>query len=206
MRGRWAQPALASTLIIVSVSCGSGPSFVPNSPGPSGSPDAPTSSRTPMPNATPTDTPAPGPSASATPTPPSLTPLLSPSLDPASVEAVAEAIAEGLRTGDAAGLAGLMRSPFVIGYWASEGFEREPPAAAALLLDEVGPGVGARSEVDPATVVGPDWQQMFGPTVDIEAGVVLEPWGPDGRGAAVAYFVRASDGHLIWHGIVIDRF
>lgn len=115
-------------------------------------------------------------------------------------------IAAALRDDDATALARLMRSPFVIGYLASEGFEREPAAAAALLLDEVGPGVEVRPDVDPATVVGSGWKTMFGPTVDVEAGVVLEPWSPDGGGAAVAYLVRAPDGHLVWHGIVIDRY
>ena len=211
-RATWS--GLALIVALIATGCAGGSPTTPSSPAtatsppPSASPGfASPGSAPPSPSPT-RSSPSPTPNGPATASPilPSPSPLPSPTLDVTSVEVVGEAIAVGLRDGDTVALAGLMRSPFVIGYWAAEGFEREPAAAAVLLLDEVGPGVAARPDVDPASVVGPGWQGMFGPSVDVEAGIVLAPWSPDGRGAAVAYLVRATDGRLSWHGIVIDRY
>lgn len=127
--------------------------------------------------------------------------------DVTSVGAVTQAIVAGLHEGDADRLAGLMGTSFVIGYWASEGDAYPPSVAAQLLLDERGPdgSVELRPENDPAAVVGQGWQDMFGPAVTVEAAFVLDGWGDDGHGTAVAYLTRADTGRLVWYGIVINR-
>ncbi len=103
----------------------------------------------------------------------------------------------------------LMRDPFVIGYWQSEGVTREASDAAAemdqsrLPADTSGMTFTTdRSMFPPLFGMPPD--NMFGPEVDVVLIVYSEGWGEQGLGAALLYFTRSDSGIYEWFGIVVD--
>jgi hypothetical protein len=103
----------------------------------------------------------------------------------------------------------LMRDPFVIGYWQSEGVTREPTAAAEELdmyrLPEDTSGMTFttdRSVFPPLFGMPPD--NMFGPEADVVLVVYSEGWGEQSLGAALLYFTRSEAGIYEWYGIVVD--
>lgn len=103
----------------------------------------------------------------------------------------------------------LMRDPFVIGYWQSEGVTREASAAAAEMdqsrLSANTSGMTFttdRSLFPPLFGMPPD--NMFGPEVDVVLIVYSEGWGEQDLGAALLYFTRSESGIYEWFGIVVD--
>lgn len=104
----------------------------------------------------------------------------------------------------------LMRDPFVIGYWQSEGVTREASAAAAELDQSRLPVdtsemsfTADRSLFPPLFGMPPD--SMFGPEVDVVLVVYSEGWEEEGLGAALLYFTRSDAGIYEWYGLVVDR-
>jgi hypothetical protein len=112
-----------------------------------------------------------------------------------SAEALACDIQAALLSRDMQTLASLMRDPFTIGYWGSEGRWASPmdmvnelsrsrlPADASGLTFTTD-----RNNFPPLHGMPPE--RMFGPDVDVALIVYSEGWGGEGQGAALLYIVR----------------
>ena len=105
-----------------------------------------------------------------------------------------------------------MSDPFLIGYWASEGYTRTPAEFLTLLYINFLPDDLSgltftidRSQFPDLSALGPI-DTMFGPDVDIALIMASEGWGPDGQGAALLFIVQNESGEYYWHGMVIKQF
>jgi hypothetical protein len=109
---------------------------------------------------------------------------------------------------DIEALRSLMRDPFAIGYWQSEGVDRSLAAASAELDAHHLPADTSgltfttdRSQFPPLFGMPPE--NMFGPDVDVALVIYSEGWAEDSLGAALLYIAETGAGSYTWHGMVI---
>jgi hypothetical protein len=117
-------------------------------------------------------------------------------------------VQDALMARDIDQLRSLMKDPFAIGYWQSEGVESSPDAASAELdryrLPADASGLTFttdRSQFPPLFGMPPE--NMFGPDANVELVVYSEGWGTDGFGAALLFISHTDGGSYDWHGMVV---
>jgi hypothetical protein len=113
----------------------------------------------------------------------------------------------GIRSRNLSALHGFMADPFTIGYWGSEGYAASPAEITAELVqnrlpaDPSSPLSFTAEQADFPPLHGTPPEMLFGPDLEVVQIIYSEGWGPDGRGAALLYFVRDVSGRLVWHAL-----
>jgi len=125
-----------------------------------------------------------------------------------SAEGLACQLQDALLARDLDLLRSMMRDPFAIGYWQSEGVDRSLDAASAELdrynlpADTSGLTFTTDRSLFPP-LFGMPPENMFGPDVDVTLVIYSEGWAEDSLGAALLYIVDTGAGSFTWHGMVI---
>ena len=107
-------------------------------------------------------------------------------------------------------LQSLMRDPFIIGLWQSEGIELTPPAAAERLRTDLLPPAAVifySLGTDLTAILGGlNPLQMWNPAVNIQRGIFSEGWGPDGNGEVMLMIALGDDGQYYWYSMLYAPF
>lgn len=105
-------------------------------------------------------------------------------------------------------LLGIMREPFKLGYWQSEGVDLTKEQAINEFQNSlIPPDPGALTFTMDETLFPPLFgmqpEQIFPPDANIVEVVYSEGWGPSGQGAALLYFADNGNGGIYFYGMVI---
>jgi hypothetical protein len=118
---------------------------------------------------------------------------------------------DGIRSRNLSALHGFMASPFVIGYWGSEGRSDSPAGITEELQryrlpqDPSMPMTFTTDRDAFPPLAGTPVEVLFGPDVDVALVIYSEGWGLNGQGAALLYFAEDPEGELYWYAMAYSE-
>ena len=119
-----------------------------------------------------------------------------------------QSLVEALSGRDYERLKAFMGSPFMIGYWLSEGTSNTPEQAIEQLqrslLNSASP-VSADPRMNLVDLLGTDPVTILGPDVIEATALFTSGWGAEGRDEAILFVARRPNGEVYWHGFLFAK-